>query len=100
MDRLDRLFAALASRARRDILAALSHTPATTTELAERFDLSTPAVSRHLSVLEDAGLVAPERDGRRVLYSLNHDYLVETLARFSGEITALPAPPPRPREPI
>ncbi len=100
MDRLDKLFAALSSRARREILASLSNTPLTTTELAARFDMSTPAVSRHLSVLEDAGLVASERDGRRVLYSLNHDYLVETLARFTGEITAVPAPPPRPREPI
>lgn len=51
-------------------------------------------------MLENAGLVTGERDGRRVLYRLNHDYLVEMLARFSGEITAVPAPQRVPREPI
>jgi DNA-binding transcriptional ArsR family regulator len=100
MDPLDKLFEALASRPRREILGFLSHTPLTTSELADRFEVSAPAISRHLSVLENAGLVTSERDGRRVLYRLNHDYLVEMLARFSGEIAAVPAPQRVPREPI
>ena len=100
MNPLDKLFEALASRPRREILGFLSDTPLTTSELAERLDLSAPAVSRHLSVLENAGLVTGERDGRRVLYRLNHDYLVEMLARFSGEIAAVPAQQRPPREPI
>ena len=58
MDPLDKLFDALASRPRREILGFLSDTPLTTTELAERFEVSAPAISRHLSVLENAGLVA------------------------------------------
>ena len=58
---LDRIFDALASRPRREILAYLSKNELTTTELAERFAMSTPAISRHLSVLENAGLVRSER---------------------------------------
>jgi ArsR family transcriptional regulator, arsenate/arsenite/antimonite-responsive transcriptional repressor len=100
LDPLDKLFEALASRPRREILGFLSDTPLTTSELAARFAVSAPAISRHLSVLENAGLVTAERDGRRVLYRLNHDYLVEMLARFSGEIAAVPAQQRVPREPI
>jgi DNA-binding transcriptional ArsR family regulator len=61
-DRLDRVFHALADRTRRSVLARLSRGPATVTELAEPFDMTLPAVSKHLRVLEDAGLL--ERDVR------------------------------------
>jgi DNA-binding transcriptional ArsR family regulator len=89
---LDRIFEALASRPRREILAYLSRTELTTTELAERFEMSTPAVSRHLSVLENAGLVRSERRGQRVLYSLVPDHLVNTLTGYAFEICPVAGP--------
>jgi DNA-binding transcriptional ArsR family regulator len=89
---LDRIFDALASRPRREILAYLSRTELTTTELAERFEMSTPAVSRHLSVLENAGLVRSERRGQRVLYMLVPDNLVNTLTGFAFEVCPVGGP--------
>lgn len=60
--RLDRTFAALADPTRRAILAQLAAGEASVTELAEPFDMSLPAVSKHLKVLERAGLVARGRE--------------------------------------
>jgi DNA-binding transcriptional ArsR family regulator len=60
-DRLSETFAALASATRRAILARLAEGPATVNELAEPFDLTLPAVSKHIKVLERAGLVARGR---------------------------------------
>jgi len=82
----DRVFAALASPPRRRILAFLSQTALSTADLAERFALSAPAVSRHLSVLLHAGLVSAERQGQRVLYRLDRDALLGALARFASEV--------------
>jgi len=56
-DRLDATFAALANTTRRAMLGRLAHGEATVNELAEPFDLSLPAISKHLKVLERAGLV-------------------------------------------
>lgn len=89
---LDQIFEALASRPRREMLAYLSKAELTTTELAERFEMSTPAVSRHLSVLENAGLVRGERRGQRVLYSLVPDNLVNTLTGFAFEVCPVAGP--------
>jgi len=89
---LDRIFDALASRPRREILAYLSKAELTTTELAERFSMSTPGISRHLSVLENAGLVRSERRGQRVLYSLVPDNLVNTLTGFAFEVCPVGGP--------
>lgn len=60
-DTLDSTFAALADPTRRTILARLSRGEATVTELAEPFEMSLPAVSKHLKVLERAGLIARGR---------------------------------------
>ncbi|MBM3649093.1 MAG: helix-turn-helix transcriptional regulator [Alphaproteobacteria bacterium] len=57
MDRLSQTFAALADPTRRALLARLATGAATVGELAEPFDMSLPAVSRHLKVLSDAGLI-------------------------------------------
>ena len=93
---LDRIFDALASAPRRQILAFLSQTALTTSELAARFPMSAPAISRHLSVLENAGLVAGERQGQRVLYRLNRDTLLNALARLASEVDGpLRRDPPR-----
>lgn len=61
-DQLTATFAALADPTRRAMLARLTEGPATVNELAAPFELSLPTVSRHLKVLEDAGLVVKERD--------------------------------------
>jgi ArsR family transcriptional regulator len=81
-----RVFSALASLPRRQIIAFLSQTALSTAELSGRFGMSAPAVSRHLSVLLNAGLVSAERQGQRVLYRLNRDPLLDALARFASEI--------------
>src|SRR5919199_1651035 len=60
--RLDRTFSALADPTRRAILARLARGEASVTELAEPFDMSLPAVSKHLKVLERAGLIARGRE--------------------------------------
>ncbi|GAA2018481.1 winged helix-turn-helix transcriptional regulator [Nakamurella flavida] len=62
---LDRAFLALADPVRRAIVARLSRGPATVTELAEPHAISTQAVSRHIQVLELAGLVTRSRDAQR-----------------------------------
>ncbi len=61
MDQLDATFAALADPTRRAILARLASGQASVTELAEPFAMSLPAISRHLKVLERAGLIARGR---------------------------------------
>jgi len=89
---IDRIFDALASRPRREILAYLSKAELTTAELAERFNMTAPSISRHLSVLENAGLVTSERKGQRVLYRLTPDNLVNTLTGFAFEICPVGGP--------
>jgi DNA-binding transcriptional ArsR family regulator len=64
-DRLSRVFAALADPTRRDIVARLAVGDATVGQLAEPYDVSVQAVSKHLKVLEDAGLVTRSRDAQR-----------------------------------
>jgi len=61
---LNHTFSALADPTRRAILSRLAHGDATVGELAEPFDISLPAVSRHLKVLEDARLIVRRREGQ------------------------------------
>lgn len=61
---LDRTFAALSDQHRRAILARLAKGPATVNEIAEPFDISLQAVSRHLKVLEAAGLITRTREAQ------------------------------------
>jgi len=63
-DRLDTVFHALSDRTRRNLLKRLSQGPAIITELAEPFEMTLAAVSKHLRVLEAAKLVGREVDGR------------------------------------
>lgn len=67
---LDRSFAALADPTRRQIISALREGPQDVSTLARPFPMSRPAVSKHLSILLDAGLVEVEKVGRRRLYRL------------------------------
>jgi len=76
-DALDATFAALADPTRRAILARLASGEATVTELAEPFDMSQPAISKHLKVLERAGLIAVGQDAQRRPRKLNAKPLAE-----------------------
>jgi DNA-binding transcriptional ArsR family regulator len=76
-DRLDRTFAALADPTRRAILARLATGEASVTELAQPFDVSLPAISRHLKVLERAGLIARGREAQWRPRSLQPEPLKE-----------------------
>src|SRR5262249_62073420 len=64
-DRFDVVFAALSDPTRRSIVRRLADGEATVLELAEPFPISLPAISRHLKVLEQAGLISRGRDGQR-----------------------------------
>ena len=78
------VFAALGSAPRRQVIAFLAQTALSTSELAQRFGISAPAVSRHLAVLQRAGLVSAERQGQRVLYRLNRDALLDALGGLAA----------------
>lgn len=64
-DQLSRVFAALADPTRRDMAARLAVSDATVGELADPYDISVQAVSKHIKVLSDAGLVSQTRDAQR-----------------------------------
>lgn len=79
-DRLSETFSALANETRRAILARLAESPATVKELAEPFDMTMPAVSRHLKVLERAGLIERGQMAQYRPCSLNAGPLREVAA--------------------
>lgn len=79
-DRLSVIFAALADPTRRAILARLAEGDATVSELAEPFAISLPAISRHLKVLEHAGLITRSRSAQWRSSSLNPEPLREATA--------------------
>jgi len=89
---LGKVFDALASAPRRQILAYLSEAELSTSELAERFAMSAPAISRHLSVLEEAELVTSERRGQFVYYKMNADSLVSSLTGYAFELCPVGRP--------
>src|SRR5688572_8235354 len=64
----DKVFQALADPSRRAIFESLSHGEAAVKDLTARFDISQPAVSQHLAILKDAGLVIGRKEGRCVYY--------------------------------
>ena len=68
-------FTALADPTRRQIIMSLAAQETSFGELAEQFDMSRPAVSQHLKVLRDAGIVAARVDAQRRIYRLNRDSL-------------------------
>jgi DNA-binding transcriptional ArsR family regulator len=106
-DRLDAAFAALSDPTRRAILTRLAHGEATVLELAEPFSMSLPAVSKHLKVLERAGLISRGRDGQWRPCKLEsrplqeaHDWLrdfekhwVDRLDRLGAYLDAVQASP-------
>ena len=82
------VYAAVADPARREVLAALAGGDLSAGEIAALFPISRPAVSRHLRVLREAGLVRDELVGRRRLYRLDP----EGLAPITGWLIALTEP--------
>jgi DNA-binding transcriptional ArsR family regulator len=89
---MDKVFEALSSTIRRKILAYLSATSMTAGEIADRFDVAKPTISKHLSVLEAAGLVRSERHGQFIHYSLVETNLVNTLNGFIQEVCPVSRP--------
>lgn len=80
--KIDSVFEALASAPRRKILAYLSETSMTAGEIAERFEMSKPSLSKHLKILENADLVRSEKKGQFVHYSLADDNMLATMHNF------------------
>ena len=75
---MEKVFEALASTPRRKILAYLSQVELTAGDIASRFDMSKPAISKHLQILENAGLVRSEKRGQFVHYALVREHLANT----------------------
>ena len=114
MDSLDATFAALADPTRRAILARLASGEASVTDLARPFDMSQPAISKHLKVLERAGLISIGRDAQRRPRRLDGQAMTEAIdwlehhreiweanyARLDDlleELQAVQRPPKKPR---
>lgn len=107
-DGLSRAFAALADPTRRDMVTRLAVADATVGELAEPYDMSVQAVSKHLRVLQDAGLVSRSRDAQRRPVHLEAQVLdlmtawieryrrqaEERYRRLDAVLAALPDDPP------
>ena len=89
---MDKVFQALSSAVRRKILAYLSGSSMTAGEIAERFEITKPSLSKHLSILENAGLIQGEKKGQYIHYSLVQDNLVNTLNGFVQEVCPVARP--------
>ena len=89
---IEQVFEALSSGVRRKILAYLSASSLTAGEIASRFDISKPSVSKHLSILENAGLITAEKKGQFIHYSLVRENLVNTLNGYVQEVCPVARP--------
>jgi ArsR family transcriptional regulator len=89
---MQKVFEALASTPRRKILAYLAHAELSAGEIASRFEMSKPAMSQRLSVLENAGLVASEKRGQFVFYRLVAANLANTLNTYVQEVCPVSRP--------
>jgi len=89
---MDAVFEALASGPRRKILAYLSSATLTAGEISERFEMSKPSISKHLSILENAGLITSVKKGQFVHYSLVRESLVNTLNGFVQDVCPVARP--------
>jgi DNA-binding transcriptional ArsR family regulator len=81
-----RVFRALADPTRRQILQELRQGELAAGDIASRFHISAPSVSRHLSLLEVAGLISPRRDGNRIFYRLEVAKLTSCLNGFLSAV--------------
>lgn len=81
-----KVFRALADPTRRQILEELKNGQLAAGEIASRFQISGPSISRHLSLLEAADLVTVRREGNRLLYQLQLESLIGTLNAFLSAV--------------
>lgn len=79
---MSNVFQALSSSVRRKILAYLSEASLTAGEIAEKFDMSKPALSKHLTILSSAGLITADKKGQFVHYSLVKENLFASMNDF------------------
>ena len=79
-------FKALADPTRREILALLRKGERTAGDLAERFDMTTPSMSHHFSVLKEADLITSRREGQQIWYGLNTTVVQDLMAWAMGLI--------------
>ncbi len=77
---LDRVFQALSDSTRRNILLQIREQDLTVNDIASQFEISLPAVSKHLKVLEQAGLISRQKQGRKRLCHAEPELLAEPLA--------------------
>lgn len=89
---MQKIFEALASSPRRKILAYLAHAELSAGDIAARFAMSKPAISQHLAILENAGLVRSEKRGQFVFYQLVPDALANTLNGYVQEVCPVSRP--------
>ena len=89
---MNNVFQALSSAVRRKILAYLSKTSLTAGEIAERFEISKPALSKHLSILQNAGLIESEKEGQYVHYRLVKDRLIASVYDFLSDFCPVGSP--------
>lgn len=89
---MQKVFEALSSSPRRKILAYLAHAELSAGQIASRFEMSKAAVSQHLGILENAGLVASEKRGQFVFYSLVPANLTNTLNSYVQEVCPVSRP--------
>jgi DNA-binding transcriptional ArsR family regulator len=81
-----RVFQAISDPTRRQILQELKEGELPAGEIASRFAISGPAISRHLSILEAAGLVSDRREGNRIYYRLEPETLATTVGDFLSAV--------------
>ncbi|MFC4819825.1 metalloregulator ArsR/SmtB family transcription factor [Dokdonella ginsengisoli] len=89
---MERVFEALASTARRKILAYLHQGELTAGEIGARFEFSKPALSGHLRILEEAGLIVREKRGQFVYFRQVPDRLANTLFAWAAEVCPVAGP--------
>lgn len=89
---MERVFEALASTARRKILAYLNQGELTAGEIGARFEFSKPALSGHLRILEEAGLIVREKRGQFVYFRQVPDRLANTLFAWAAEVCPVAGP--------
>jgi DNA-binding transcriptional ArsR family regulator len=85
---IGKVFRAMADKTRRRILDLLREGDLSAGDIAQKFEMTKPAISHHLSALKEAGLAVERREGQHVIYSLREDSILEAwdgfLAKFCG----------------
>ena len=89
---MDSVFEAIASVTRRKILAYLAEAELTAGDIASRFEMTKPSISKHLSILENAGLIRGTREGQFIRYTLVRENIVNTLNGFVQEVCPVSRP--------